>query len=291
MTKTSIIQYPPESPIVIIRAALVAICPDAPDPNCAAGILNQMIYWTDIRLAHADQADYFNAAAEADGLPEAMDDNLWIYKTQDDLQAELLKLFGRNKIIDTLSWLVSVGYLERRNNPRYRWDRTAQYRLVVEAVQSRISALPSFKTKRSKRGNQTIKHASLNAGLPGNKPAIPEITSKTTTEDGSRDLSAAVTAYERNIGMRTEIIDRELTGLFDDYGGAWLYDAIHHAVVQEKRSLGYVKGTLVGWKREGRGAKTNGSKAGNGSAKAGSGTKQSGFDEMTDVDGNKLFQE
>lgn len=182
MTRESCITYPPTSISIVIRAALVEICAGAPDANCAAAILNQFIYWTDTKIEHAKQAKYHNAAAIADGELPTQDDSLWIYKKSEEMQEELLHLFGRNKIVDNTVWLVSAGYLHSRRNPIYRWDKTLQYHLDIDTVQSRIHALREFNFKLSIVQNQTLDSSKIIIRELEINQAIPEITTETTTK-------------------------------------------------------------------------------------------------------------
>jgi hypothetical protein len=182
MTRESCITYPPKSISVVVRQSLVAICEGAPDANCAAAILNQFIYWTDYKIEHAKQVKYHNDAAIADGELPTQDDSLWIYKKSEEMQEELLHLFGRNKIVDNTVWLVSTGYLHSRRNPIYRWDKTLQYHLDIDAVQSRIHALREFKIKPSIVENQTLDSSKIIIREPEINQAIPEITTETTTK-------------------------------------------------------------------------------------------------------------
>lgn len=182
MTKSSCIQHPPSTTIVMIREDYLALCQHAPDPHCAAALLNNMEYWTNIKLANHRQVEIENAIAANEGAPLIPDDGTWVYKTHEETQCDLLELFGRNKIVNNMAWLVSAGYLDTRANPRYKWDKTKQYSLNIETLQDAILNLPSFKTKRSN-------HAKLNDGKGKSKRAIPESTTETTTEENKKSIS------------------------------------------------------------------------------------------------------
>ena len=137
--------------------------------------MHQFIYWTNSKLDLQHQRRYYVEVAESDELVDELDHVPWIYKDYDELKVDLLGLFGRNKIIDNVQWLVLAGYLKRRTNPKYRWDKTLQYAVDVDCVQSRIDALPSFKNKLSSVSNQTHESGK-------NKSAIPENTTEKTTK-------------------------------------------------------------------------------------------------------------
>jgi DnaD/phage-associated family protein len=77
----------------------------------------------------------------------------------------------------------------------------------------------------------------------------------TETETETEEATAATVfdAYMNNIGQLSPIMSEKLQADIDEYSTKWVLDAIEKAVVQEKRSLGYVEGILKGWKRDGKG--------------------------------------
>jgi hypothetical protein len=193
MSKESCVTYPANSIFLMVRDPLISICKlpmdneavgkkSAPDPQAAAIILHKFIYWTDGKMDLQHQTRYKDAAAASAGEVNQEDNGLWIYKDYDELKLDLLDLFGRNKIIDNVQWLVAAGYLKRRTNPRYRWDKTLQYLVDIDLVQSQIDALPKFKIKLSIVPNQTIETGK-------NKRAIPK---KTTKKEEETTLPAAI---------------------------------------------------------------------------------------------------
>jgi len=58
--------------------------------------------------------------------------------------------------------------------------------------------------------------------------------------------------YETNIGPLTPYIVDDLKDLEKDYSAAWIQEAIHIAVQENKRSLRYVIGILKRWRKEGK---------------------------------------
>lgn len=157
MGRTSVIEHPPEQQLVIIRHDYLVICNG---DHCTAAILNVFEHWTNIKRAMMDQAAAENELAEKAGKPRTADIDEWIYMSQPKLQKnELLGLFGEKKVAAGLAILIEKGYLETRNNPRFTWDRTIQYRLNVQKV---IDALYTVKTRDAPRQNAaTIPKTSL----------------------------------------------------------------------------------------------------------------------------------
>ena len=232
MASESCIVYPAGSYYIVVRNPLISICKIAviyegedkiaPDPQAAAVILNQFIYWTNSKLDDKHQSRYRRAAAASENSESDHDDSLWIYKDYDELKTDLLDLFGRNKIIDNVQWLVLSGYLKRRNNPRYRWDKTLQYAVDIDLVQSQIDALPSFKNKLSKVSNQTIESGKT-------KRAIPKKTTEKTEEKKEKDSPAAFAA----VPDPTDSFDDENdASLFDDTGESFSVKDTENPLVQ-----------------------------------------------------------
>ena len=177
--RTSVIPHSKSEQLVIIREDYLAICAGN---HCAAAILNVFEYWTNVKIAHQSQAEALNSAAESAGDKPTQDTELWIYKSQKQLKDELLSAYGENKIGEALKMLQSLGYLETRTNPNYRWDKTIQYRLHIENV---ITALQNYADgvfifKQSTSQNQRLETIK-------SKEAIPETTTETTTEEGERE--------------------------------------------------------------------------------------------------------
>jgi len=195
MSKTSCISHPAKQQLIIIREDYLEIC-DC--DHCAAAILNVMEYWTNIKLGSAEQSEIDNTIAAKEGLEASQDTELWIYKSHEEFQTELLNLFGMNKIGAALTLLKGKGFLTTRNNPRFGWDRTVQYLFMTEAIQTALSSLElkstSFKIKASKG-------AKLKNGSVENKAAIPETTTETpqktiTSPDGKVSKSELDSQYD-----------------------------------------------------------------------------------------------
>ncbi len=58
--------------------------------------------------------------------------------------------------------------------------------------------------------------------------------------------------YEQEIGTLTPMISDDLKDLQSTYSEEWLRDAIRVAVREEKRSLKYVAGVLLRWRKQGK---------------------------------------
>ena len=113
---------------VVIKEELVELTGDF----IKALILNQFIYWSE-RMADVDKyideeiqrIERGNQEVEI-GISKS---HGWIYKKMSELSDELMVGYSDQKMAKDVNALMEMGYIERRNNPRYAWDRTYQYRV------------------------------------------------------------------------------------------------------------------------------------------------------------------
>lgn len=109
----------------VIREDLLAITGD----YRKAVILNQFIYWSE-RVADADKfIEKENEIARNNGENERELFFGWIYKTADELSEEVMLGLSASQIRRYINDLVSMGFIDKRTNPKYKWDRTMQYRV------------------------------------------------------------------------------------------------------------------------------------------------------------------
>lgn len=97
-------------------------------------ILNQFFYWN-------ERMEYLDKIIEEE-ISRAKSNNIdvnmpltegWIYKKAEQLQEEIM-ISTPSNINKKINDLVEKGYLEKRNNPNYAWDRTLQYRLNISKI-------------------------------------------------------------------------------------------------------------------------------------------------------------
>lgn len=109
----------------VIREDLVSITLDFRE----AVILNQFIYWSekvsDMDILIAKE----NEIAQKNGEKEREPFCGWIYKTADELAEEVMLGLSASQIRKYINNLVNYGYITKRNNPRYKQDRTVQYKV------------------------------------------------------------------------------------------------------------------------------------------------------------------
>jgi hypothetical protein len=192
-----VLTYARKAYFLQIRQDLIAVCSEAPDPRCAGAILGLFEYWTRVKLAHKTQAEIDNAIARKERVEPTQDTSLWVYKTEQEMRTETLNLFGPLKLRDNREWLVEKGYLEKRNNPKFRWDRTLQFRLNISAVQLALDSLNC----RLDAAELTDGASELPDGSGETAGTIPETTTQTTTEKstGSGDPATA-SVFDPQVG-------------------------------------------------------------------------------------------
>ena len=59
----------------------------------------------------------------------------WIYKTAEELSEELMTGMSKSTVGRYIKQLVEAGYLMQRRNPKYKWDKTYQYRVNLYKIQ------------------------------------------------------------------------------------------------------------------------------------------------------------
>ena len=248
---------------VILREEFVSLvntyCRESPKkkvtaPYITAILLSQLLYW-ETRCRDYDsfrteeynrleQMERFSHGREPDATPvqPPVLTHGWIYKSAQELSEETMLGLSDSTILLHLRRLLSIGVLEKRNNPNYHWDRRLQYRvntirlrqllfaigynlegwpILPEGYRLADAAAPPFsKTKNasSKIKNQTIPNQKSNHPKSKIKPsdienqtlvnrrAISETTSEVTadtTADITTDTTAEREAAENEIVTTT----------------------------------------------------------------------------------------
>ena len=123
---------------VVIKEELVELTGD----YRPAIILNQMLYWTE-RMFDTDNyiREEKARALNNDTEINIMESKGWIYKTAEDLNEELMVGMSTPTIRKYIKQLVEKGYLVQRRNPKYKWDKTMQYRVDLYKIQLDLGKL------------------------------------------------------------------------------------------------------------------------------------------------------
>lgn len=185
----------------VIREDLLAIT------GCCveATILNQFIYWSE-RIKDADEfIKKENEIAKRNGEEEKEPNYGWMYKSNQEMADEILMGYSAVQTGRYINKLVDKGFIQKRHNPKYKWDRTLQYKVnlvnIAKALKDKGYPLSDYKielpenddeendddSKKHERNNEnttrSIDNSSMNYGNTSNERAIPYITTETTDSD------------------------------------------------------------------------------------------------------------
>ena len=139
MGNTGTLTFRPRTKVVVLREDFFDICGGN---HAAALVLGQMYHWHQVKVDGMDDAITHNELAVKAGDSPAQRTDLWVYKQQAEIHAELLKMVGERAIGPAFAFLVERGFLQTRENPFSKWDKRKQYRFRNSAVQTAINALP-----------------------------------------------------------------------------------------------------------------------------------------------------
>jgi len=248
---------------ITIKEEFVALTGDP----IKAIILNQFIYWSE-RVADFDEfIAEEKVRAEQSGLSVTMEPtNGWIYKTAEELAEETMLNISQATVLRHVKFLVVNGWLDERNNPVHKWDRTKQYRVnllkihkdLVEigyTLQDYKIELPFFKMKNAsfemKNGISKMENRTLQ-----NEKAIPEITTENKSIHSSIhhkvDDRASVKRILSDAGFEGSKVEVEfLTRWFPVFTQDMIEYAFRKAVLNGKKSLSYIGGIFESWVEKG----------------------------------------
>lgn len=167
----------------VIREDLLSITKD----YRKAILLNQFVYWSE-RVSDADKfIEKENEIAKNNGEVERELFYGWIYKTAEELADEVMLGLSASQIRRYINDLVELGYLSKRNNPKYKWDRTLQYRVnlanIAKDLKKNGFPLSDYKIDIPDDENTNARPCAINNEPEENQSqsgecAIPEITNK-----------------------------------------------------------------------------------------------------------------
>ena len=160
----------------VIKEELVVLTGDC----LKAVVLNQFIYWS-------ERTRDFDAFIEEEKKrnPETVV-NLthgWIYKSAKELSDEVM-IGSHDTVARKLAELVKDGWIKRRNNPNYTWDRTYQYRPAIREIQVALQELGYALDGYPLVINRECITQSAESNAQS-ASAIPEITNKDYLEEKS----------------------------------------------------------------------------------------------------------
>ena len=182
---------------VVIKEELVALT----DDYIAALALCQFLYWSERR----NDFDKF-ILEEKQRQPELNADltHGWIYKSIEELHTELmLKSLSPSTLRRRVETLIERGWIDRRRNPQFKWDKTWQYRPNIFKIQRDLFELGyslegyplQFDKSILQGGKSNVQDETSN--LQG-ETALPEITSEITKQERENKDIEEFESFERH---------------------------------------------------------------------------------------------
>ncbi|UCZ53717.1 DnaD domain protein [Bacillus shivajii] len=226
-----------------------------------AVVLNQMIYWSE-RVR-----DFDNFIVEEKARNEISGDvhlrNGWIYKKAEELVEETMVNVSPKAMRDYLKKLVQMGFLDERDNPNYKWDRTKQYRVnlikIQNALLSKGYSLEGYKIEISdlfkvSSNLQNVKRYEHEV------KAIPEITTENTTKNNIKEKNKeiyenVINFYRENFNPKTTYEEERLLNWLNSHSfdePIMLVElAMNIALSYRANNFSYVNKVLTNWKEKG----------------------------------------
>jgi hypothetical protein len=125
---------PRQSKISLIRTEFVEL---TNDPLIAA-VLNQLVYWSQ-RVSDFDH--FWEEEVSSSHTDISSPQHGWFYKSANELLEETMVRISPITMRRYLSFLMKQGWVQTRVNPRYKWDRTIQYRVNLRKLYTDLQAL------------------------------------------------------------------------------------------------------------------------------------------------------
>ena len=119
-------------------------------PYITAILLSQLLYWEtrcrdydSFRIEEHERLERFAQGREqrAEAQQPPVLTHGWIYKSAQELSEETMLGVADSTILLHLRRLLSIGVLEKRNNPNYHWDRRLQYRVNTIRLRQLLFAI------------------------------------------------------------------------------------------------------------------------------------------------------
>lgn len=188
----------------VIKEELIAITGNFID----AVILNQFIYWSERVKDFDEYIKQENDRARKCGQNPQDLTGGWIYKTADDMSSETMLGLSASNIRLHIKALEKAGYISERTNPKYKWDRTKQYRVnlneIVTALAEKGYTLDGYQhyhienatcDLKNQKTDLNSQNADIDAQTSQTKTAIPETTPETTAETPTKERGTATSRF------------------------------------------------------------------------------------------------
>lgn len=180
-------------------------------------ILNQFIYWSE-RVADADKfIEKENEIAQSNGEETRELFYGWIYKSADEMADEIMLGLSASQVRKYIGSLVDMGYLSKRNNPKYKWDRTLQYRVnlvnIAKDLKEKGYSLSDYKITMPDSELLNTHQCAINKAQSSNQilsdnGAIPEITTENTNNRKYHSETTTSNKASTNVEVNYKALSR-----------------------------------------------------------------------------------
>ncbi len=223
----------------VIKEELVELTGD----YIKAVILNQFLYWMERTKDFDSFKKQEHERTQKHGTTKQDTIELtdgWFYKSADELSEETMLKLSRTAIRTHIKSLVEMGFVNERNNPKYKWDKIKQYRVNLAYISSVLKEKGytlenySFDVDESRSPENESRSPENELRSPdsesrskynytsesNNLTAIPEITTETNTKTTSKEFICESDCKQSDSGdkspykndLRDEKKDRENEG-------------------------------------------------------------------------------
>lgn len=177
-----------------------------------AVLLNQFVYWSE-RVKDFDTfIEQENKRALDHGLTQQDITGGWLYKTAEELSEETMLGLSVASMRTHIKALIDFGYISERNNPKYKWDRTKQYRVnlveIAKALSEKGYNLEGYKIElpflKIKNGALETKN-----GNNENSNAIPDTITDITSDINNKKKESKKVTQPRSTNYK-HIIDENI---------------------------------------------------------------------------------
>ena len=221
-----------------VRGEFITICGDV-----AAGVLlSVMDGWMIWKAGQREQAALENKARAADKSLDPIEVDDWIYNTYEGWAKDCLGVLKEYEVKKGLAILEKKGFISKRNNPKYRWDRTLQYRMNVGAVREAIAI----------RYPQPIHPSPVPDRRVAGEPAIP--TAPTTASNNKKSSAKKEISYTQQEFAIAKACALDLQTITGKHLGMLRNAGRKLAEVDDKTILGFRSWWKTRWEGRGGGA-------------------------------------
>ncbi len=205
--RNSCIEHPAKESFIIIREWQLEFCDN---DKTGAALISFFEYWHNIKLEMAKKNKEANEIAEKHGdSSNLQDESLFQFHTEKQLE-DGIKISKKTKIAESLKKLESKGVIQIFKNPnrRYKFDKTRHFLFHPEIINEWLknrkkptknkNGFPS--RENGSRQNENGSRQNENGG------AIPETTSKTTSNEKRKDKEKKEVSFIFNFWNEQKLI-------------------------------------------------------------------------------------